>query len=200
MIVHDVFGSRVIIQRVDRQVASVPGTLESAPRDFVGQHQMRVHPNGPGIEPTGDIVAAASVFGPHRSGEALRNIVGASDRIVFVGECFHGDDGAEDLLPGALGAVGDVDEDGRRHQVAGAGHGRTAGHHANTLFCCAVQVAQHPIEVCLGHDRAELDVVSGAGLADDEATDLRGEQLDELLGDALLDQDAAAAPHSCPEL
>lgn len=40
MVVHDVLGAREVVQRIDRQVPAVAGSLESAPRDLAGQHAL----------------------------------------------------------------------------------------------------------------------------------------------------------------
>ena len=58
MVVHDVLGSGVVVQRVDRQAASVTGAFEAAPRGLGSQHQVGIDPDSPGVQLTGDVVAA----------------------------------------------------------------------------------------------------------------------------------------------
>jgi hypothetical protein len=66
----------------------------------------------------GDAVAAPGVRGPDGGGQPERSVVGAGQRLVFVGEGLYGDDRAEDLLAGALRAVGHVHQHRRRDEVA----------------------------------------------------------------------------------
>lgn len=64
MVGHYVLGARVVVQCIDRQVAAVTGSLESSPRNLVGQHEVRVDPDGPEVEAGGDVVTAAGVPPP----------------------------------------------------------------------------------------------------------------------------------------
>ena len=98
------------------------------------------------------------------------------------------DDRAEDLLAGA--PPSGVDQHRRGDEVAVAERSAADGG-AESLRLGPLQVAGDPVEVGLRRQRPDLDVVAGAGLADDHRGDLVDEQLGELVGHRLVDQHAA---------
>ena len=62
----------------------------------------------------------------------------------------------------------------------------------------ALQEAGDPVEVGLGDQRPDLDVVAGAGLADDQRADLADQVVGELRGHRLVHQHPAAGAALLP--
>ena len=77
-----------------------------------------VDPDGSGLERARNLMRAANIVGPDRSGEAVGRVVALQDRVVLVLERNHRGDGSEDLLARDPHVVLHVGEDGRIDEVA----------------------------------------------------------------------------------
>ena len=136
-------------------------------------------------------MAAPGVFGPDGGGQAERDIVGAGDCFFFGLKGLDGDDGSEDFLAGAFGAVGHADQYGRRDKVARTLKGCAAGGRADAGAPGTLEVADDAVEVSLGRQGSDLDLRPGTGFAHLERADLLNQQLREPVGSGFVDQHPA---------
>jgi hypothetical protein len=148
-----------------------PDPLNPAQGASLASTKVGVDPDGAEVQSRRQVVAASGVLGPHRGGQAVGNGVGAVDGVGFVGEGFDGDDRSEDFLTGAFGAVGHIGEHGGRDEVSGAGDRCSADSGADSLCAGPVKEAADRVEVRLRHERADLDILPGAGFAHHQGAD-----------------------------
>jgi hypothetical protein len=100
----------------------------------VDVHDARVEPAGQGDTPV--------VVGGDDPGRAVAGVVGPADGLVGVVDRGHGGHGAEGLLPGQLGVVGDVGQQGGGDDVALA---VAAGQDPGALLDGPRDAAAHPV-------------------------------------------------------
>ena len=80
----------------------------------------------------------------------------------------------------------------------GPGDRRSAEHGADALGAGAVEEAADAVEVRLGNERSDLDVVTGAGFAHDQRADLGDKVIGELRGDRFVYQHPATGTAFLP--
>ncbi len=81
-----------------------------------------------------------------------------------------------------------------------SGHRRSAEHGANTLGTGAIEEAADAVEMHLGNERSDLDVVTGAGFAHDQRADLGDKVIGELRGDRFVYQHPATGTAFLPRV
>ncbi|KAJ6443171.1 WD40 repeat-like domain-containingprotein [Purpureocillium lavendulum] len=151
-----------------------------------------VDPDHAGLDLGGDAMSTLEVLGEDGGAKAVRRVVGPADGLCFVAEPADDDNGAEDFLLEDAHLVLDLGEDGRLDEEAlGVDVERLAtGNNLGALGLADLDVVQHPLVLSLGYLRALVRL--GVPLVADTADRLGGlrKLLDELVVDAVLDQDA----------
>ncbi len=166
-----------------------PAPLEAAEGLLGGEGEVGVDPGRAALQPAGDVGGPIGVGAPHRAGQPEVGGVGPLDHVVHVPV---GDDRqrrAELLLVDDPGPVGDVGEDGRLEEVAGAVHGVAAGGGGGPVGHGVGHQLLDPLVLGGVVDRAELGVGLGA-VAHLDGRGLRGQALDHLVVERLGHVDA----------
>ena len=194
VVVHDVLGARVVVERVDRQVPAVAGALEPAPGEFAGRYEVRVHRDRPLSRraATSWLRRAFSVHTeadrPSGTSLARRTASSSSAKVSTVTT------GPKISWRVASAPVGEADQHGRGDEVAGAVEGFAARRRSGAVVLRALDVPGDAVEVCLRDHRADLDLLTAARVADHQGPHFVDELADELLGDRFVDEYAAGGP------
>ena len=152
---------------------------------------VRVLPHDAGLQAARHGQRARALVGPHAGGQAVGARVGLLDRLGLRAERQHRHDRAEDLLDGDPVGGRDVGEQRRREPVAALG--QRAGDRAprRALALAGVDQRLDPLQLRGGVDRADVGVLVER-VADAQQAHPPPQLLDDLLGDALLQQQPRA--------
>src|SRR5215210_1488525 len=181
----DVLYLRIVVEGVRAELAPDAGLLEAAEGCANPYGSVGVYGDHTRLHAPRHAQGAGAVLGPDRTGEAVDGVVGLTNSVHFVLERDHRYHRAEDLLPGRLIVVGEggqnggrVPEPGTFRRLAAQCHGRVFRDVGGDLLA-VVGGDQGP------HLRLLVERVPDA-----HPRDGRLHEREELVEDALLDQDA----------
>ena len=143
----------------------------------------------PGTESVGHTDGSVDVLGVDTGSKTVGSAVTDLDGLVNVLELLDGDDRTEDLLLGDLHVLINVGEQGRLDEVTLVTVALTTDLNLGTALLAAVDVLHDAVELELGDLRA-LEGVGGEGVTDLVLGGTLPEAGNELVVDALLDQQA----------
>ena len=181
----------VELDRLEPELATEAGLLVAAERNARERRVRHVDPDGAGLDPRGDAMAASGVAGPDAGHEPVLDVVRDPDRVLLVLERDHGHDRAEDLLLRDGHPAVDLREHGRRVERARPLLRLAAGDHLGSLLDALLDEPVHLAAVLLGDERADLRLLV-EGIADLQRLRLLRELRDELVVDRPLDEHARA--------
>src|SRR3954452_9913820 len=124
---------------------------------YQGSRYAAVEVDVAGFEFRARAFEVGAVFGVDAASQAVGAVVGEAEGFVEVAGLYHGEDGAEDLLPRHRGVAVDL-EDGRADEVAVLGVAGIVAEHAIPLPLARVYVARDLLELRLAYDRADVHV------------------------------------------
>ena len=153
--------------------------------------KLTVDPDGTGLEGVADADARVEIAGVDGGGKTIGGLVAQLDDLLLILELGDGADGAENLLLHDLHVVADVGEDGGLDKVALVAVAVAANLDGGALLLAALDVAHDAVKLDLA-DLGALEGVLGEGIADLVLLGTLLEGLEELVVDALLDEDAGA--------
>lgn len=178
----------VVLKGVGAQFTAKTRLLEATEGSLVVDHVVAVDPDGSSPERVGDADGSVNVLGVDGGGKTVRGAVTNLDGLLLILELLDGDDGAEDLLLGDLHVAVDIGEDGRLDEVTLGSVTLTTGGNGSTLLLTVVDVLHDAVELQLRDLRA-LEGVGSEGVAELVGSGALLEAGNELVVDALLDQD-----------
>src|SRR5215216_3622919 len=189
----DVLYFGVVVERVRAQLASDTGLLHPAEGGGDPDGSVGVDRDHPRLDMAGYAEGAGAVLSPNRSREAIVGVVGEPYGVLLVFERNHHHDGAEDLLGRRPVCVAYRGQNGRRVPESGAfrclapdRHGRVIGNVGGDSFAV------------VGGDQGSHLRRLVERVPDAHPRDGRLYEREELVEDALLDEDARAGAAILP--
>src|SRR5262249_48804755 len=160
-------------------------------------HVLAVDEHHPGLNASREPVRLADVLRPHVRSQAVLDLVGELESLVFIREGYEARDGAEDFLLRHAHAIVDIGEHGRTQEItvlhprSKVLWRRSSGGHCGACLASQLDVAGDLLPMRASDHRAQLGVVL-ARVADLEPVGSFGELAREVVVDAALHENARA--------
>ena len=195
----DVLRLHEVFERVGTALATETRALDPPERRSRVGHQATVHADHADVEALADGHRARNVSSEQIARKSVLRIVCEGDGLIDRVDDEQGRHRGEEFLTGKLGSLVPHRQDCRLEEVAVAAHRLTAHKHIGLRADDTLDYAGDRLPLCFGDHRPDVDP-RPVPRSDDQIAHLIDEQLGELRGDTLLQDDPVRGDTGLPRV